>query len=503
MAKLNQLGWLSETGGTESERRRRHARTLGGTLDETVVFRGSTRGAQTGPYISQFLLVGSTSRTTPPNAGGPVRKAGASFESLRQSGPIGQGPVRPSEGRIQYGTQEISQKTQVHKAGVDHMTRWATWIDVQNGAALGGDAFDDARFITTPRDLATYVHYDQLYQAYLNAAILLLGYQFPFEPGLPEHATDDEARTAFATFGGPHLLALVTEVSSRALKAVRRAKFLRHLRARPEAIGGMISVAASAEHANQLQGATRDKALAMHDALEASGLLAVITDHNKAQNQGADAGQLGWISPDANYLLPMAFPEGSPTHGSYGAGHSTVAGACVTVLKAFFDMYEAQDSWEERRFTELYSNFLKEQGFESESWKQDVLGVSEAHSGLYAGDGDTLRDAESTPVTLQGELDKLAANISIGRDMAGVHYYSDYYESLRLGERVAVGMLLEQMLTYPEPVTMRLTTFDGYRMTIAGDGTGRSKGCTVTLEGSNNDVAPDYAQWQHGAHHRD
>ncbi len=36
-------------------------------------------------------------------------------------------------------------------------------------------------------------------------------------------------------------------------------------------------------------------------------------------------------------LLPMAFPEGSPMHPAYGAGHATVAGACVTILKAFFD----------------------------------------------------------------------------------------------------------------------------------------------------------------------
>src|SRR5438067_1254408 len=36
------------------------------------------------------------------------------------------------------------------------------------------------------------------------------------------------------------------------------------------------------------------------------------------------------------YLLPMEFAEGSPIHPSYGAGHATVAGACATVLKAFF-----------------------------------------------------------------------------------------------------------------------------------------------------------------------
>jgi hypothetical protein len=37
------------------------------------------------------------------------------------------------------------------------------------------------------------------------------------------------------------------------------------------------------------------------------------------------------------FLRPQAFPEGCPTHPSYTAGHATVAGACVTVLKALFD----------------------------------------------------------------------------------------------------------------------------------------------------------------------
>ncbi len=33
------------------------------------------------------------------------------------------------------------------------------------------------------------------------------------------------------------------------------------------------------------------------------------------------------------YFLPMAFTAGSLTHPAYGAGHATVAGACVTVLR--------------------------------------------------------------------------------------------------------------------------------------------------------------------------
>jgi hypothetical protein len=36
-------------------------------------------------------------------------------------------------------------------------------------------------------------------------------------------------------------------------------------------------------------------------------------------------------------LLPVAFPEGCPTHPSYPAAHACNAGACATILKAFFN----------------------------------------------------------------------------------------------------------------------------------------------------------------------
>ena len=37
-----------------------------------------------------------------------------------------------------------------------------------------------------------------------------------------------------------------------------------------------------------------------------------------------------------SYLLPMGYPEGCPAHSAYPAGHAAIAGACVTMLKAFF-----------------------------------------------------------------------------------------------------------------------------------------------------------------------
>jgi len=64
-------------------------------------------------------------------------------------------------------------------------------------------------------------------------------------------------------------------------------------------------------------------------------------------------------------------------------------------------------------------------------------------------------------LTVGGELNKLASNISIGRNWAGVHYYSDYIESLRMGEKVALGILEEQKLTYGENFSMTIPLFDG------------------------------------------
>ena len=43
------------------------------------------------------------------------------------------------------------------------------------------------------------------------------------------------------------------------------------------------------------------------------------------------------ILKNGAYFLPQAFPEGSPQHPSYPQGHATIAGACVTILKAALD----------------------------------------------------------------------------------------------------------------------------------------------------------------------
>ena len=150
-----------------------------------------------------------------------------------------------------------------------------------------------------------------------------------------------------------------------------------------------------------------------------------------------DSLQTGGLSghfPNAGtFLLPQVFPEGAPTHPAYGAGHATVAGACTTILKAWFD--------------------------ESFVLPGPVL--------VPNADGTALVNAaQQVDLTVGGELNKLAANISIGRNAAGVHWRSDYTDSVRLGEEIAIRLLQEQKPTYNEDHHFTLTKFDGTAMTI-------------------------------------
>jgi len=70
-------------------------------------------------------------------------------------------------------------------------------------------------------------------------------------------------------------------------------------------------------------------------------------------------------------------------------------------------------------------------------------------------------------LTVGGELNKLAANVAIGRNFAGIHYRSDYTQSLKLGEMVAVSALRDRKLTYKESFEgFTFTTFDGARITL-------------------------------------
>jgi hypothetical protein len=347
---------------------------VGGQVTPATLFRGFTAGDLVGPYMSQFLLRG-----------------------------------------IPFGAQGYSNKMRTLLPGINYLTQYPDWLDIQRGARPTVPQYFDAtpRYIRNGRDLSQWVHIDVLFQAYFQAMLILLQPPNPNDPlsgggiGAPLDAGNPYASSltqdAFGTFGGPFIATMVCEPSTRALKAVWYQKWKVHRRLRPEAMAGRIH--------NHLTGAANYPIHA--DILNSRALNRVRRTYR-------------------TYLLPMAFPEGSPLHPSYGAGHATVAGACTTILKAFFD----------------------------ESYVIPNPVVPDAT-------GTQLIPYSGPALTVGNELNKLAANVGVGRNHAGVHWRSDYQESAKLGEAIALSMLADQRACYNETFNgFSLTKFDGTTVTV-------------------------------------
>lgn len=311
-----------------------------------------------------------------------------------------------------FGANKIEQKITTTVPGVNHMTDFATWLAVQRGANQPSDIFDPLpRYMRNGRDIGQWVHIDVLFQAYFQAFLVLAGAGAPFDDGNPYNNNPSQA--GFGTFGGPHIATLLCEVSTRALKAVWYQKWFVHRRLRPE-------VHAARVHRTLFAGA----GYPVH-----ADILNSFNDNNRLK---------GFTTP-GNALLPMAFPEGSPTHPAYGAGHATVAGACVTILKAWFN--------ESTRLVDIGLNPVQP--------TDDGLNLV-PYTGGDAGD-----------LTVGGELNKIASNVANGRNIAGVHWRSDANESLKLGEQIAIGILRDQRSCYNEVFNgFGLTTFDGTTITV-------------------------------------
>jgi membrane-associated phospholipid phosphatase len=207
----------------------------------------------------------------------------------------------------------------------------------------------------------------------------------------------------FPTFGGPHILHLVGIVGNLALKAAWFQKWLVHRRLRPEEFAGRI-------HNNKIGAASYP-------------INSEILDSDAVDEVFAKYG---------TYLLPQAYPEGCPTHTAYPSGHASFAGACTTVLKAFFD-----------------ESFVIPNPVE------------------VSADGLSLDPYTGPDLTVGNELNKLASNIGFGRDFAGLHWRSDIIEGLKLGEQVSILALAEMRLTFNEDFNgFSLTKFDGTQITI-------------------------------------
>jgi len=320
-----------------------------------------------------------------------------------------------------FGAQPLPQLIESLAPNVDFMTSFADWLAVQNGNVPGQLEKDpQLRYCRNGRDLAAYTHVDVLFQAYFIALLVAAKIGVPVNPGNPY--AHSKTQNGFGSFGDPDFAGTLCEVAGRALNAVWYQKWMVHLRPRPEATGGIVHLIKTG------QGNKSDVTLS-NVILGSKGLQESFNKHG-------------------TWLLPQAFPEGSPTHPSYPTGHGTVAGACITVLKFFFDGNQ--------KVRPLLANLGR-----------DVVTAS--------GDGLSLQayaGADRDHLDVNGELAKLAHNISFGHGIhAGIHWRSDTDTSILLGEAVALAFLRDRARIYNERFTVSLTKFDGTTVTISNRGT--------------------------------
>ena len=332
---------------------------------------------------------------------------------------ISQFMVQPTS----FGAQPLSQQYQTYLpvggGGTNYMTTPAEFQLVQSGGDSGRPiAFDPTlRYLRNGRDLAAYTRVDVLYQGYFTAFLVLAGLGAAPNPGSPYIGSTTQK--AFATLGGPDAAGTLAEMATRALKAAWFHKWIKDMRMRPEEYGGLV-------HARKTNASPMPQAAAeLHPSvLNSAGLAQTFV------NTGS-------------YLLPQAFPEGSPTHPCYPTGHGTVGGACATVLKFFFNG------------AQKLRPLLQARGRDVVQPSSDGLSLNP-----YTG-------ADRNNLDINGELNKLCFNITFGHGiLAGIHFRSSSYWSILLGEQVAISILRDRAKGYNEPFSIDITKFDGTIATI-------------------------------------
>lgn len=439
----------------------------GGKVTPQTLFRGGnyfrdpaqqiSGGELVGPYLSQFLLIG----TEILEGRGPVDQfsAGQPFAETEEGEkviPPGSSTglvVKREEGMVQYGALTIDQRQREIAKDLDFMTDYRTWLRIQQGIVPSDkNVFTGARkFMFNGRAAANWVHFDQSYEADYIALLLLLGMQgradalgvalfsegnpynppgiFPDNPGAPSSRN----QTGFGTFGNGHFLALIAEADRRAIEAVWYQKWNVHRRLRPETYSGRIHNVILEPRLNRRYD-INDEILSDED------LLKRVFNRNKFLNE-----KLGRDDKEGTYLLNQVFPEGSPMHPSYGAGHATEAGARLTIMKAQFNEdFEITDPFD--------PNGTSTPG---KPYNPALIASADGTKLIpYTGAGS------DKPLVVWQELNKLAANIAINRNFAGVHYRTDYTASVRMGEQVALGLLQEQAANFNEDQFFQLTLLD-------------------------------------------
>jgi len=381
---------------------------FGFTCTPQTIFRGPYRGCDVGPHVSQFLLQDYV-----------------------------------------FGNQPIRQLQRYPRPGLDYLTDLPTWLKVNNGDIdpTGNDILDGTRYITTLRDAGQWVHVDLPFQSGLWSTLTLFGLCAQLSDANPYASGAITTAEAFGSLGAPDVAIHSGLAAVYGLKHAWFQKWLVHRRLRPEVYAQRLEL-----FRRDILGKGQGKPFKDPEFLkffgeesaavwEQTAVLKRIFEHNRQQNAEQSRNDGGTV------LLPIAFPEGSPTHPAYPGGHSAFIAAAATIAKAFF------------ADTEISNPKVPIQGGEAL--------------------GDFKAPAGEPPLTVHGELNKLIANVTLFRDGAGMHWRTDgtsfgpNAESQTptggnlLGEALAVSILRDLKETYREEVgTFEFEGIGGNRITV-------------------------------------
>lgn len=324
---------------------------------------------------------------------------------------------------IPFGSGVFEQKYAPEWDSVASVTK-AGYVAIQNGVKpVPTKAAIPARRIQSLRDIGSVVHADPAYGLYFNAGLIAAkaGLDALKRPG---------AGSNFMDTGDPDYLTCIGAVTRAALRAAWLTKWQNSLKIRPETAAARLSWYETATD--------KPPELATWAEMFSEDLKTRIKAWTASQ--GADEGST---------FLPLLYDEGSPTHPSFPAGHATVAGACVTIMKAFLHTHGPAPAYAPVKWTAKFG---------------PVQMVSDDTGDLV----DTVDSGE----TIVGELNKLASNVSLGRNLAGVHYRCDGYCGIVMGEEVAISYLKAMTYSYypailKKNISFLLEKFDGTLVTIA------------------------------------
>ena len=353
-----------------------------------TIFRGPYEGCDVGPHVSQFLWQD-----------------------------------------FLFGNQPIRQLQRYPREGLDYLTDFETWSKVNNGDInpTGSDILVGTRYITTLRDAGQWVHLDFPHQSGLWATIILLGLNANITDASPYANGDIMSSEPFGSLGGPDITIQSGLAGVYGLKHAWFQKWGVHRRLRPEVYAQRLELFRRGELGNSINNPLNDDKFndlfgEGADVWRTTQVLDRILKHNKQQNKAEERSDL-----DGTWLLPIAYPEGSPTHPSYPGGHSAFVAAAATIAKAFFADGEFPNPK------------------------------------VPINDGQQLGDFNGPTLTIHGELNKLIANVTLFRDGAGMHWRTDgttsgsNFDSIEtggnlLGEKMAISMLRDIRRTYREEV---------------------------------------------------